>query len=183
MKKFPEIFQSLLVATKFRLINKNLNEFVHDYYKWLQFIWGFPGGSDGKLSACNAGDLGSIPGLGRSPGGGYGNPFQYSCLENSTFPSDIDSSRWLLTLCILMCWTRTFGRKDQDGMEKPLQIWLIWQTSSLTLYMCIHAESLSHVWLWYHAHLLCPWDFSGKNTEVGCHFLLQGISPTGIKIS
>ena len=43
---------------------------------------GFPGGSDGKESACNVGDLGSIPGLGKSPGGGYGNPLQYSCLEN-----------------------------------------------------------------------------------------------------
>ena len=43
---------------------------------------GFPGGADGKESTCNAGDLGWIPGLGRSPGGGYGNPLQYSCLEN-----------------------------------------------------------------------------------------------------
>ena len=42
----------------------------------------FPGGSDGKVSAYNAGDLGSIPGLGRSPGEGKGNPLQYSCLEN-----------------------------------------------------------------------------------------------------
>ena len=42
----------------------------------------FPGGSDGKETACNAGDLDSIPGLGRSPGGGRGNPLQYSCLEN-----------------------------------------------------------------------------------------------------
>ena len=38
---------------------------------------------NGKESACNVGDLGSIPGLERSPGGGLGNPFQYSCLENS----------------------------------------------------------------------------------------------------
>ena len=45
-------------------------------------ILGFPGGSDGKESACNEGDLGSIPVLGRSPGGGHGNPLQYSCLEN-----------------------------------------------------------------------------------------------------
>ena len=44
---------------------------------------GFPGGSDGKESTCNAGDLGSIPELGRSPGEGYGNPLQYSCLENA----------------------------------------------------------------------------------------------------
>ena len=43
---------------------------------------GFPGGSDGKESICNAGDLGSIPGLGRSPGEGHGNPLSYSCLEN-----------------------------------------------------------------------------------------------------
>ena len=42
----------------------------------------FPGGSDGKESACNAEDLGSISGLGRSPGGGQGNPLQYSFLEN-----------------------------------------------------------------------------------------------------
>ena len=42
----------------------------------------FPGGSDDKLSAYNAGDLGSIPGSGRSPGEGNGNPLQYSCLEN-----------------------------------------------------------------------------------------------------
>ena len=43
---------------------------------------GFPGGSDGKESACNAGDLGSIPGLGRSPTEGNGNPLQYACLKN-----------------------------------------------------------------------------------------------------
>ena len=42
----------------------------------------FPGGSDVTEFACNAGDLGLIPGLGRSPGGGHGNPLQYSCLEN-----------------------------------------------------------------------------------------------------
>ena len=43
---------------------------------------GFPGGLDGKASACNAGDLGSIPGLERSPGEGNGSPLQYSCLED-----------------------------------------------------------------------------------------------------
>ena len=42
----------------------------------------FPTGSDGKASAYNAGDLSSIPGSGRSPGEGNGNPLQYSCLEN-----------------------------------------------------------------------------------------------------
>ena len=47
-----------------------------------QIMNGFPGGSEVEESACNAGDLGSIPGSGRSPGEGNGNPLQYSCLEN-----------------------------------------------------------------------------------------------------
>ena len=50
----------------------------------------FPGGSDGKESTCNAGDLGSGLGVGRSPGRGHGNPPQYSCLEN---PMDRGASR------------------------------------------------------------------------------------------
>ena len=45
-------------------------------------LLGFPGGSDGKVSAYNAGGRGSIPGSGRSPGEGNGNPLQHSCLEN-----------------------------------------------------------------------------------------------------
>ena len=48
----------------------------------LHILWGFSGSSAGKESACNAGDLGSIPGLGRSPGEGKGYPLQYSGLEN-----------------------------------------------------------------------------------------------------
>ena len=44
--------------------------------------WGFPGGSDSKESTCNLGDLGSVPGLARSHGGGHNNSLQYSCLEN-----------------------------------------------------------------------------------------------------
>ena len=49
---------------------------------YLYMHMGFPGGSEVKVSAWNAGDLGSIPRLGRSPGEGNGNPLQYSCLEN-----------------------------------------------------------------------------------------------------
>ena len=49
----------------------------------LWHILGLPGGSDGKASACNAGDPGSIPGSERLPGEGNGNPLQYSCLGNS----------------------------------------------------------------------------------------------------
>ena len=59
------------------------------------FTRGFPGSSDGKVSAYNAGDLGSISGSGRSPGEGNENPLQYSCLENP-----MDQGAW---------WARVHG--------------------------------------------------------------------------
>ena len=62
---------------------------------------GFPSGSDGKESAYNAGDLGSIPGLGRSPREGNGNPLQYSRLENS-----MDRGVWRATVHgVTKSWT------------------------------------------------------------------------------
>ena len=65
---------------------------------WIYFktiltnLWGFPGGSDGKESACNAGEPGLIPGSGRPPGEGNGYPLQYSWLENPT-----DRGAWRAT--------------------------------------------------------------------------------------
>ena len=68
----------------------------------LQDFLGFPGGSDGKVSACNAGDLGSIPGLGRSPGEGNGSPLHYSPLESS-----MDREAWWVTVHgVAQSWTR-----------------------------------------------------------------------------
>ena len=67
---------------------------------------GFPGGSDGKESACNAGDLGLIPGLGRFPGEGNGNPLQDSCLENLTN--------------IGACWATVHGVAESDGTEHSI---------------------------------------------------------------
>ena len=64
-----------------RLINLFIHEFSHSFNKYLIWVY-FHGGSDGKASAYSAGDLGSIPGLGGSPGEGNGNPLQYPCLEN-----------------------------------------------------------------------------------------------------
>ena len=58
-------------------MEKNLKTITYIYKNM-----GFPSGSDGKESSCNMEDLGSIPVLGRSPGGEHGNPFQCSCLEN-----------------------------------------------------------------------------------------------------
>ena len=66
-------------------------------------MMGFPGGSDSKESVCSAGDLGSIPGSGRSPGGGHGNPLQYSCLENSMDRGARQASPW--------------GHKESDTTE------------------------------------------------------------------
>ena len=63
-----------------------------DIYSAPFSILGFRGGSDGKESACNAGDLGLIPGEGRSPGEGHGNLLQYSCLGNPT-----DRGAWRAT--------------------------------------------------------------------------------------
>ena len=57
------------------------------------FPWGFPGNSDSKESAYNAAEPGSIPGSGRSPGEGNGNPLPYSCLENS-----LDRGAWWATV-------------------------------------------------------------------------------------
>ena len=68
---------------------------------------GLPGGSDNKDSACNSRDPGSIPGLGRSPGEGNGNPLQYSCLENSV---DNPGRLQFMGLCRVEydCTTNTF---------------------------------------------------------------------------
>ena len=90
------------------------------------FISGFPGGADSKESACNAGDLGSIPGLRRSPGEGNGNPFQYSCLENS-----MDSN--------LVCYSPR-GGKESDLTEQltlPLFIscWYLRKPNHSPLYL------------------------------------------------
>ena len=74
----PSIFPSIRVFSNFGCIRQPKCW----SFSFSISLWGFPGSSDHKSSAYNAGDLGSIPGLGRSPGEGNGNPLQYSCLEN-----------------------------------------------------------------------------------------------------
>ena len=70
------------------------------YEEIFSLVLGFPCGSAGKESACNVGDLGSVPGLGKSPGEGKGYPLQYSSLENS------------------MDYTVRGGRKESDTTEQ-----------------------------------------------------------------
>ena len=75
---------------------------------------GFPGGSDGKESACNAGDLSSVPGLGRSHGEGNGSPLQYSCLENPT-----DRGTWKAAVHgVAKSWTQ-LSDWTTTGKSKP----------------------------------------------------------------
>ena len=71
------------------LIHILLKPSLEDFEDYFASMWGFPGGSAGNESTCNVGDLGLIPGLGRSPGEGIGYPRQYSGLENS-----MDCSPW-----------------------------------------------------------------------------------------
>ena len=80
---------------------------------------GFPGGSVSKDSACNAGDLGSIPGSGRSPGEGNGNPLQYFRLENP-----IDRGAWQATV-------HGITRVRHDLATKPPPPFRMWYVTSL----------------------------------------------------
>ena len=81
---------------------------LYHCFKILQFFFfntGFSSGLDGEESACNVGDLGSIPGLGRSPGGEHGNPLQFSCLET---PHGQRS----------LAGYNSWGRKESDTTER-----------------------------------------------------------------
>ena len=70
-----------------------MDKYFPTSFWWSLSVLGFPGGSEVKASACNAGDLGLIPGSERSPGGGNGNPLQYCCLENP-----MDRGAWWATV-------------------------------------------------------------------------------------
>ena len=102
-------------------------------------ILGFPGGSDSKESSCNAGDLGSIPGLERSPGGGHGNPLQYSCLENchgqrslaGYSPCDLGESD--LAMLGLLCHAWAFSSCREWGLLFVVVLGLLIVVASLAL--------------------------------------------------
>ena len=87
---------------------------------------GFPGSSNNKKSACNGGDLGLIPGLGRSPGGQHGNPLQYYCLENPR-----DGGAW---------WAAIYGVSHSQTRLKQLS------TSSSSQYSCLENSMDRGAW-------------------------------------
>ena len=72
---------------------------------------GFPGGSDSKESACSTENQGSIPGLGRSPGAGSGNPLHYSCVGN---PTD-RGAQWAIVHGVAKSWTRLSDFAQQQS--------------------------------------------------------------------
>ena len=108
---------------------------------------GFPGGLGGKESVCNVGDLGWEDPL------EHGNPLQYSCLENPHGQrSLVDYSPW--------------GCKESGTTEHL--------STAQHIQFCMRVWSVQPHGL-YSTRLLCPWVSPGRNTGVGCHFLLQGI--------
>ena len=114
------------------------------YYRTLSrapWAMGFPGGSDGKESGCNVGDQGSIPGLGRSPRGGHGNPLQYSCLENPHGQrSLVGYSSW--------------GHKESDMTERLSTVYIYYTNGIIILYIFIlwlFLQSVLHSWVQFRA--------------------------------
>ena len=104
------ILSSKRISQLFSKVSQNSLSTIKTWPTYVSIYWayhnllGFPGGSEVKVSASNAGDPGSIPGSGRSPGEGNGNPLQYSCLENP-----MDGGAWYATV--------QWGRKESDTIE------------------------------------------------------------------
>ena len=96
---------------------------------WFTLPRGFPGGSEVKASAYDEGNLGSIPGSGRSPGEGNGNPFQYSCLENP-----MDRGAWWATV---------------HGVAKSLVGYSPWVAKSQTRLSNITLTIFLKIGIWY----------------------------------
>ena len=92
-----------LLNSYVQILTLNVTAFRNRAFKEIINVkWGFAGGSGGKESVCNAGDPGSTPGLGRSPGEQNGYPLQYSCLENP-----MDRGAWRATAPgVAECWPR-----------------------------------------------------------------------------
>jgi len=109
--KFQQKIRKLNQAIK----NTSCPNMIYSKNVYIKAVWGFPWGLDDKESACNAGDPCSIPGLGRSPGEGNGNPLQFSSLENS-----IDRGAWWATVHgVAESWTQlsdyTFQKQFNTG--------------------------------------------------------------------
>ena len=117
---------------------------------------GFPDDSEVKNLPDSAGDSGSVPGLGRCPGGGNGNRLQDSCLENP-----LHRGAWQATV-----------HSIAKSQTQPSTI----DFTDSSVSRSVMPDSLQPHGL-QPTGFICLWDFPGKDTGVGCHFLLQGIFP------
>ena len=162
----------------------------------LEGIEGFPSGSVVKNLSTNAGDMGLIPGLGRYPGGGNGNPLQYSCLENfmdrGTWRATVHrvAKNWMLLstwmekemathssiLAWRIPWTEGPGGLQSTGLQRVGHDW----ATSLFKEYCVGKVKVAQLCL-----ILCnpmdyysPWNSPDQNTEVGSLSVLQGIFPS-----
>ena len=141
-----------------------LNSVLHTYYLTS------PVAQTVRASAYSVGDLGSIPGLGRSPGEGNGNPLQCSCLENPTDGRAMDGGAF---------------RLQAMGSQRVGHDWSdLAGAAAVAAYIpcCCLVAKLCPTLLGPHGpqpiRLLCPVDSPSKNSGVGCHFLLQRTFPT-----
>ena len=116
---------------------------------------GFPAGSDGKESTCNVGDLGSIPGLGRSHGGGTGNPLLYSCLENPHGQRSRVGIQSRGSQRVGHDWVTSTSRQVSNGdWESSSQIWVVslsvWEMDSILFsysrFICNAQGDLQEMW-------------------------------------
>ena len=128
-------------------------------------VWGFPGGSTGKESAHNAGNLRLIPGLGRSPGEGKGYPLQYSGLENSmnciALVSLTEKAMALhsSTPAWKIPWGEEAGRLQSMGSLRVGHNWV----TSLSLFTFTHWRTK-----WQPTPVFLPGESQGRGSLVGC---------------
>ena len=119
---------------------------------------GFPGGSDGKESACNAVDLGLIPGLGRSLGEGNGYVLQYSCLENSR-----DRGAWSVTVHSVAKSWMWLSDSHFHFCSRFITIFPV-----KTTFHVVSENCLCHLWTWHPTPVLLPGKSHGWRSLVGC---------------
>ena len=117
---------------------------------------GLPYSSDGNESSCDAGDPGSILGSGRVPGGGNGNPVQYSCMENPIDRrtrqatvhggrKELDTTKWLTHTYWSSAFMGNFYIMSLWEMKKLSVLFIWWLTITLDEYICLNKQ-----WFWHH---------------------------------
>ena len=145
----------------------------HSDLNWITVWSDFPSSSDGIESACSAGDLGLIPGLGRSPGEGTGNPPQYSCLENPK-----DRGAWQVTVHGVTRVRRNLVSKPPPPPRHGSNLNVHWQrskavahTSNGTLLAVIKNEVMLLTATWMDIEVIILNEASRRKTNISSYYL------------